>query len=198
MAQAIADIAKLRSGFYCVLCDARTQSKLTEFWSSNNFMNRNTIYFDKQFCSQLVKEQIRMSYYMVYYVKPYIDNMVTLVNCTLNEDHNLTFNINADTQQQVKNCYFMRNQFFFYFCEKYCENFHLTKPTILFDGDIAQLKTVVDFVIDQGSRAYHYAGNNILTDGLDYELNTLNLNWDRLRLETGFFNPNSQKHFLDE
>jgi hypothetical protein len=198
MAKAIADIARMRTGFFCVLCDAKSQSKLSEFWNSNNFMNRNTIYYNKDFCSQLVEEQIRMSYYQVFYLKPLIDNMVTLVNCTLKEDHSLIYEVDPQIHQQVKNCYFMRNNFFFYFCEKYCENFHLTKPTILFDGDIKQLKTVVDFVVDQGGRAFHYAANNILTDGLSYEVTALAINEEFLRLEDGFFKPVSQENLLDE
>lgn len=198
MAQAIADIARLRTGFYCVLCDAKTQSKLSEFWSSNNYMNRNTIYYDKEFCKQLVEEQIKVSYYQMFIMKPFIDNMVTLIGCTLKESHTLVYEVKPEIQQQVKNCYFMRNDYFFYFCEQYCENFNLTKPTILFDGDLKQLKSIVDFVVDKGSQAFHYSGNNILTDGLDYELNTLALNWDLLKLESSFYNPVSQDSLLDE
>jgi len=37
---AIAEIAEIRRGFYCVLCDAKTQSKLTDFWTSSNTFNK--------------------------------------------------------------------------------------------------------------------------------------------------------------
>ena len=40
MIAAIHKMAEMRRGFYCVLCDARTQSKLSDFWNSTNFFNR--------------------------------------------------------------------------------------------------------------------------------------------------------------
>lgn len=40
MGAALHKMSEMRKGFYCVLCDARTQSKLSDFWSSTNFFNR--------------------------------------------------------------------------------------------------------------------------------------------------------------
>lgn len=33
-------IVEIRKGFFCVLCDAKTQSKLTDFWTSSNLFNK--------------------------------------------------------------------------------------------------------------------------------------------------------------
>ena len=40
MVAALHKMSEMRKGFYCVLCDARTQSKLSDFWNSTNFFNR--------------------------------------------------------------------------------------------------------------------------------------------------------------
>lgn len=40
MVAALHKMAEVRKGFYCILCDARTQSKLSDFWNSTNFFNR--------------------------------------------------------------------------------------------------------------------------------------------------------------
>ena len=39
-------LGKLRKGFYCVLCDARTQEKPADFYSVTNLFYNDRIYFD--------------------------------------------------------------------------------------------------------------------------------------------------------
>lgn len=39
----------------------------------------------------------------------------------------------------IKNCYFYKHNFFFYFCEEYCEQFNLTKVNFVFDGNVKEI-----------------------------------------------------------
>lgn len=199
---ALKKISEMRTGFFCILCDARTQSKLSDFWNSTNFFNKvsliaNKLYYDKSFCQKLVNDQIKASYLLLYYFKPYVDNMVTLMNCQTGENVNVEFYVPEEVQQQVKNCYYMRNKFFFYFCEKYCEQFSITSPTDMFDGDLKQMKKIVEFVRDRRVKVFDYPNNNILTDGVRYELNIQELNWQVVFDEKVFFRPTQQEHLLD-
>ena len=91
----------------------------------------------------------------------------------------------------------MRNKFFFYFCEKYCEHFQLTSPTDLFDGNLRELKKIVDFLKVRREKVFDYPENNILTDGVSFELNVLEMNWQLVFDESVFFRPTYQEHLLD-
>ena len=144
-----------------------------------------------------MQDQIRSSYFIVYYLKPLIDNMVTLMNCTLGEQENVEYSISPELKQEVKNCYYMRNRFFFYFCEKYCEHYQLTSPTELFDGNLKELKKVIEYMNPRINKVFEYPQNNILTDGIDYELSILQMNWELVFLESVFFKPVQQEHLLD-
>ena len=44
---AIEELGKIRKGFYCILCDARTQENLRDFWLSTNLFYKDRVYFDK-------------------------------------------------------------------------------------------------------------------------------------------------------
>ena len=123
--------------------------------------------------------------------------MVKLINCRLNQQEDLEFDISTELKQEVKNCYYMRNKFFFYFCEKYCEHFQLVSPTDLFDGNLAGLKKVVDYMIPRVEKAFDYPQNNILTDGVEYETSVLRMNWKVVFNEKVFFRPVQQNNLLD-
>lgn len=59
-----------------------------------------------------------------------------------------TFEVSFWTNQRVKNCYFFKDKFFFFFCENYCEEFHLTKSEGIFDGELEQIKKFVDQIME--------------------------------------------------
>ena len=42
---ALEEIANLRKGFYCILCDANNQEKLADYWASTNLFYHDRIYF---------------------------------------------------------------------------------------------------------------------------------------------------------
>jgi hypothetical protein len=120
------------------------------------------------------------------------------MNCKLGESQDLVFDIPDQLKQEVKNCYYMKNKFFFYFCEKYCEHFHLVSPSDLFDGSLGQFKQVIEYMIPRLEKAFEFPTNNILTDGIQYETSVLKMNWKVVFKQTVFFNPTQQQHLLDE
>jgi hypothetical protein len=124
--------------------------------------------------------------------------MVKLINCKLGESETLQFDIPTQLKQEVKNCYYMRNKFFFYFCEKYCEHFQLVSPSNLFDGNLSEFKRVIEYMIPRVEKAFDFPLNNILTDGLEYEKSVLEMNWKVVFKETVFFSPTQQQYLLDE
>lgn len=196
--QSLQDVADLRKGFFCILCDARTQEKLKDFYASTNLFNRDRIYLSKEFCRKLVDDQIKASFYTSYYTKRYLENTATLINCKQNNSTKITYDIPVSVSQQVKNCYYFKNKYFFYFCEKYCENFHLTKASAVFDGDLIQLRKFVDHFYIYRRMAFNYPYNNILTDGLRYEESYLHDFYDEVLKDLVFIRPQMQQVMLDQ
>ena len=195
---ALDTMGEIRRGFYCVLCDAKTQSKLKDFWASTNLFYKDRVYFSKEFCRTLVDNTIRASYYTVYYLKRYVENMATLINCKTNSNTELVYEIPFWTQQHIKNCYYFRKKYFFYFCERYCENFHLTKANPILDGDIGELKKFVDLVMTNRHNAFQYPNSNILMDGVGFEEDYLKYYYNEVFKDTVFYRPTTQQVMLDQ
>ncbi len=136
MSKQLRGISEIRQGFYCILCNAETQKQLSDFWFSTNRFNKDRIYMSKSFCHTLVTKSIKSAYYSIYYVKRFLDDLATLIDCSTSNSTIVSYEISVEKKTQIKNCYYFKNKYFFFFCEKYCENFHLTKASPLFDGDI--------------------------------------------------------------
>lgn len=195
---ALMDMADLRKGFFCILCDARTQDKLKDFWASTNFFNRDRIYFSKEFCKKLVDDQIQASFYQTFYTKRYLDNLGTLVSCKVGNTTKLEYEVPVALTQQIKNCYYFKNKYFFYFCEKYCEKFHLTKASEVFDGNLVELRKFVDHLILYRKSAFTWPNNNILIDGIRYEESYLKDFYENVLKDMVFIRPQMQQVMLDK
>ena len=162
-------MGSIRKGFFCTLCDATTQTQLSDYWSIVNLFYRDRIYYSRDFCRSLVDYTIRASYFTVYYLKTFAESSAKLINCKVNNTTRLTFDVDFWTTQQVKNCYYYKTKYFFFFCERYCEKFHLVKPSDILDGNLPQLKKFVDHIKLNREKAFDYPDNNILMDGVSYE-----------------------------
>lgn len=195
---AVRGISNMRRGFYCVLCNAKTQEKLQDFWSSTNRFNKDRIYMSKSFCEKLVEGGIQAAFYTVYYLKRYLDDISTLINCKTKNSITIEFEIPVETRQQIKNCYYFRHRYFFFFCEKFCEYFHLTKASGAFDGDIQEIKKFVDHIMINRHEAFHYPNNNLLTDGVNFEEDILKFNYGEVFKDLVFFRPTTQQVMLDK
>lgn len=189
----------IRKGFYCILCDAKTQDRLTDYWSITNLFYDDRIYFSKGFCHELVESTIRSSYYTVFYLKRFAENLATLINCKTNkQQEELVYEIPYWTKQQVKNCYYFKNKYFFFFCERYCEKFHLVKANEIFDGDLSELKKFVDIIMENKDEVFHSPSSNILMTWVTYEEDILKYNYEDVFKNNIFFKASTKRVKLDE
>ena len=63
-----------------------------------------------------------------------------MISCKANNSTTIEFELPKEEVREIRNCMFFRDRKFFFFCEKYCENFNLTKFVPIFDGYLEQLK----------------------------------------------------------
>ena len=164
---------------------------MKDFWASTNLFYKDRIYFSKEFCQKLVDHTIQASYFTVYYLKRFAENTATLINCKTGNTTQLEYEIPFWTKQQVKNCFYFKNKYFFFFCEMYCQKFHLTKANSIFDGDLGQLRKFVEHIIKYRNEVFAYPINNILMDGVSYEERFLEEHYDIVFDEVVFFKPTS-------
>lgn len=188
----------LRKGFYCILCDARAQEKLKDFWATTNLAYREKVYLSKEFCRKLVDTTIKASYFTVYYLKRFADNLGTLMNCKTNSSASLKYEIPSWISHMVKNCYFFKNKYFFFFCERYCEEYHLTKPTPIFDGNLIELRKFVEYVMANRRQAFYYPNNNMLMDGVNFEEEYIKFYYQEVFKDAVFYRPLTQQVMLDQ
>lgn len=112
--------------------------------------------------------------------------MSKLISCKTGEPK-VTYEVSFFTNQQVKNCYYFKDKYFFFFCENYCENFHLSKADGLFDGELVQLKKFVDLIMKTKHEVFDYPSNNVLMWTVTYEEDLLKRNYEIVFNESIFF-----------
>lgn len=162
-------MGEVRRGFYCALCDGGAQKQLSDYLAIVNLFYSDRIYYSKSFCQKLVDSTIRASYFAVNFLKPYAEDAASLINCKSGNSTSLVYDIDFWTRQQVKNCYYYKNKYFFFFCEGYCEKFHLVKPSDILDGDLKQLKKFVSHFMQNRAKVFRNPDLNLLMDGVTYE-----------------------------
>ena len=165
MAEAVVALGDLRKGFFCIICDARTQKALKDYWSVTNLFYNDRVYFSSEFCRKLVERTIKASYFLVTYVKRFSENLQTLMSCKAGSTTSMTYEISFLRKTQIKNCFFFKDKFFFFYCENYCEGFHLTKPSLLLDREIGELKKFFMFIKDNKDKVFYNPSNNVLING---------------------------------
>lgn len=120
------------------------------------------------------------------------------MGCINSSSSQIQYQISINQKSQIRNCYYYHKKYFFFFCEQYCENFDLTKPDPIFDGDIIQLKKFVDFIMENRHQAFAFPNNNILTDGVGFEENIIAFNFGEVFKDMVFFRPTTQQVLLDK
>lgn len=195
---ALEKLGDLRRGFYCILCDATTQDRLRDYWSSTNLFYNDRVYFSTNFCRKLVEHTIKSSYFTVFYLKRFAENMVNLMNCKTGATVALEYETPFWVKQSVKNCHYFKNDYFFFFCERYCEGYQITKPNSIFDGDLGELKKFVDHLIQYRHQAFVDPDNNILAYGVGFEEDYLKYNYEEAMKEIVFFRASTNQVNLDK
>ena len=165
---ALEAIGDVRKGFYCILCDVNTQQKLKDFWSITNVFYQDRIYLNQEFCDELVEYTIRASYYQYFFLRRYLKNAVTLMRCNGANSDVPEYDLPYWTGKQVELCYQYKNTNMFFFCENYCENFHLTKGNSVLDGNVDQLIKFVNYFRVNRNEGFFDSGNNFMLGSLGY------------------------------
>ena len=177
--ESLEKMAETRRGFYCILCDANTQSRLKDYWAITNLFYQDRVYFNQEFCKELVEHTIRGAYYEIFYLKRYAELTTLLMSCQMNKKSldEVEYEVPYWNTQQVKNCYYFKNKYFFFFCENYCERFHLTKANPNFDGNLEQIQKFVKYIADNRESAFYSPSDNFLMGGLGWKEEYLDENF---------------------
>lgn len=84
--------------------------------------------------------------------------------------------IPVEQEKHIQNCFLYREKYFFFFCEKYCEYYHITKYSPVFDGRLEDYKNFVLHVSTFRKEYFYLPTNNFLledTNGIErYLLNS--------------------------
>lgn len=167
-AVSLSKVAELRRGFFCIICDGHTHKILNHRWEGDAY-DKSRMFFSREFCSVLVENTISSSYYSIVYVQRYLENVASLISCKRKAKDRLIFEMDHWTKQTVKNCFYFRHKYFFFFCQKYCEKFDITRPSSIFEGDIAQLNRFVTQIITFRDSVLINPRNNYLLDNPDFQ-----------------------------
>lgn len=158
----------LRRGFYCVLCDAKTHADLREFWNTPNERYKNRLYFSQDFCKRLVSDTIKSSYYTVNYLKKFLESFATLVSCKAGNSTQIEYPVPHEELLKIRNCFFFKEKYFFFFCEKYCESLDLTKPSPIFDGNVKVLRNFFNHISLYRKEVFYYPAKNFLVKDVSH------------------------------
>jgi hypothetical protein len=132
---------------------------------------------------------------MTTYIKRYFENLATLISCKTGKPNSLELDISYYRTRQIKNCFFFKAKFFFFFCENYCEQFNLVNPSDLLDNEIKELVKFFNYVADNKEAAFYSPNNNILSAGY-YEEDFVKKNIDYVLKTKVFFSAGST-HQID-
>ncbi len=135
---------------------------------------------------------------MTFTLKRYLENLIELISCQTQKTQIVEYEIPYEIRQKIKHCFFFKNKYFFFFCEKYCELFSLTKSNEIIDGNLIQLKKFFDIISENRKKAFHKGDLNILMDGLEFEENYIKDFVEEAIEEVIFIKPVKTVSMLEE
>lgn len=117
------------------------------------------------------------------------------MKCIINNKQiqNLTYSVGYMREKRVKNCYYFKEKYFFFFCEGYCEDFSLIKSAGIVEGDLSEIKPFVEFFNNYKEQLFEDPGTNVLMGGMSYEEEYLMENLGNFAKEVVFFPPMSDE-----
>lgn len=196
---AMKKVMDIRRGFFCLLCEEIILNDFGDFDSTTNMEEWTSIYYSSSFCSQLVEDTIESAYFQYAYLQRYLNNIVGLMKCETGEKKGPSYDLTNFSLMSIKNCFFFRVKFFFFFCQSYCNNWNLVKVSPYFDGDLLGLQPFVTFFTQFRSSAFAYPRNNLFLDGVNYEENFLNDLYTETLRDNVFYRGNGiQSVYMDQ
>lgn len=193
---ALSQVADIRRGFFCSICDARVQTYFRDFFATTNLQTFAKLYYSKEFCLTLVEDTIEAAFYTVSYVYRYLNNVVQLMNCKTGGVEQPQIDLTDFIVEDIKACFFFKNKYFFFLCQKYCNQFNLVKVSPVLDGDVLKLKPFVEFFAKFRSEAFAYPRNNVFMDGVAYEENFLIDMYPEVLRDFVFFRTSAQQSVM--
>lgn len=181
------EIARLRKGFYCGLCDAQTLQDI-HYHKFNPFVD-SKFALSQSFCRQLVSGTIQAAYFQTFYLKRYLETAADMINCVNNQSVDMDYEIGFIKEKQIKNCYYYQQRYFFYFCEGYCETFNMSKSTSVVEGSLPQMRKFYEMFKREKERLFESPGNNELMGSPSWEEEYIDQRIGHYANETIFFPP---------
>lgn len=186
----INQLATLRSGFYCTLCDADFQVQMNYFWENDA---NKSFYLGMSFCEKLSKLAVPFVKYMYRFFKIYIESASKLIQCKSNssgefgETESMTYKIPDVLMQEYADCQAGKNQNDGLFsCMKFCERFDLTTINSMIDGDVPQLLEFVEY-FKKNKVHFKYPNNNFLVKSVHDTEVLIEMNNEKIGKGTVFF-----------
>jgi transcription elongation factor Elf1 len=170
-------MSNLRKGFYCILCNGENLSKLQDVWSDQKGKNSQKLFISQSFCKEFVEKTITSSYHIANTIQDYLDVSMEVINCKTPVKNMPEKKLKRD-KVVVNNCYRYHDQFFFYFCEDYCENFDLIEASTMIEGDLPQMRLYFNVFDQYRFKAFDEPNNNLMADGVEYEKTLIQLNFE--------------------
>lgn len=191
-------IADLRRGFFCTLCDGKFHEEIGLKWNDNDPFYVNRLFYSKNFCRKLVESTITASFFNTFYLEKYGVALAQVISCKVKEPFKFNSDIDAKMKQHIKNCYYFRDKYFFFFCERYCESFFLTRSSSVLEGEISQLRGLVQHIKSHREDAFESPNQNSMINPGEFEQHFQNDYFGEILNESVLFPPLMDKKPLDK
>jgi hypothetical protein len=187
-------MGQLRSGFYCLVCDADFQSQLNYYWEQQN---SKKFFLGMKFCEKYSKEAVKIVQYMYTNFRLYINSAVKLLQCAANangvneENENIMYEIPEEYMHDFQQC---KDDIS---CNKFCTHFDLTTINTMIDGDVPQLSRLVAFFKKNRIHMQYPENNFMVSSTRDIET-LLELNEETIKDAKVFFSSKTENDQMNQ
>ena len=196
LVKSVKSVANIRKGFYCSICEAKFHLDHYFYASFKNSNFDKSIYYSNEFCQKYVNETISTNYFIVTFLKRYLENFAMLSNCKSGNTLKPKLNIELPDRTSIKNCFHFRHKYFFYYCQPYCKNFNLVKKNNIVDGNLEDLSVLFDVISKSIVETIDEPDNNFLVEGsVSTEAKFFETNYELAKEKTVFFESQGSNNY---
>jgi hypothetical protein len=214
----IMKLVDIRRGFYCTLCDADSQEKISKMWLTAFRHNTNMpdkFIFGSQFCNEFSTNSLKFIKYITGTLRKYLNSLSVLMVCKMNSlnsrgaieelnasNKKLTFDnvpvyeVNKENYSKYFRCEKLKNNTSVFACGDLCKLFDFTAPNPFIDGDILQNKMFFNF-IKKNKNLFENPENNVLDEKFAESETQMAMIWNQLFNKPNFFSSNDQYGVMD-